>query len=319
MKLTDNAKKIAAFITPDGLYQYKVMPFGLSNAPATFQRLMHQVTNDLRGVQCYLDDIIVYSSTWEEHLTNLRALFFKLSDAGLTKNLTKSEFGNFKVKYLGHVVGSGEVTPVAAKVEAVLQLPAPRTKKEVMRFLGSVGYYRRYSPNFADVAAPLTDLLNNKKKFVWSSDCQTAYEKIRTLLTQAPVLSTPDFNQPFVLQVDASDRGAGAVLLQESSDKILHPVCYASVKFKKYQQNYSTIEKELFSLLFALDKFNVYLSDSRYPITVFSDHYRLRFLMKMQNKNQRLMRWSLALQPYNLTIKHIKGKDNFIADMLSRV
>ena len=319
VRLTERAKKISAFVTPDGLFQYTVLPFGMVNAPATFQRLMHQVTEGLSGVQSYLDDLVIYSRTWDEHRQQLFALFQNLSKAQLTINLNKSEFGQAKLIFLGHVVGQGDVSPVSAKVEAIMSLPVPKDRKALMRFLGMAGYYRRFVPNFADLSAPLTDLISPKKKFIWTLQCQDAFIKIRALLINAPILRSPQYDQPFILHVDASEVGAGAVLLQNSSQGILHPICYASTKFKSYQRNYSTIEKECCALVFAFTKFSVYLNGNFHPIDVYTDHNPLKFLHRMKNSNQRLMRWALALQQYKINIFHIKGKDNVLADMLSRI
>ena len=164
--LTTRAKEISAFATPDGLYQYKVMPFGMKNALATFQRLVNQLIGDLEGCDGYIDDIIVYSNTWEHHLFQIQALFERLAQAHLTANLTKSEFAHATVTYLGHVVGQGHISPVTAKVEVIMNFPAPATKKELMRFLGMTGYYRKFCKNFSSVVAPLTDLLKKEKKYV---------------------------------------------------------------------------------------------------------------------------------------------------------
>lgn len=316
--LTDRAKRISAFITSDGLFQYKVMPFGMRNAAPTFQRLMGKIVAGLSGVFAYLDDTLITSLTWEEHVASLRVLFQRLKEAHLTVNLVKSEFAHARLVFLGHEIGGGTISPVMAKVEAIQQLPAPTSRKGLMRFLGMVGYYRRFCPNFADVANPLTALISPKEKFVWSSECQAAFEKIRSILMTRPVLKSPDFSQPFVLQVDASDVAAGAVLLQAGDGGILHPVSFMSTKFKVYQRSYSTIEKEALALLMALEKFAVYLDNSAEEIIVYSDHNPLQFVNHMKNKNQRLSRWCLALQPYNLKIIHIKGKENVLADMLSR-
>ena len=317
--LTDRAKEISAFVTPDGLFQYKVMPFGMKNSPASFQRLINKVIADLEGCEAYIDDVIIYSDTWEEHLRIIREFFKRLSRAMLTINLSKSEFGQAQVTYLGHVVGQGEVKPVSAKVEAIAKFPQPVSKKQLMRFLGMAGYYRRFCPNFAAVAEPLTQLLSKRVKFIWSERCDKAFEELKAMLQSAPVLAAPDFRSPFKLAVDASDVAAGAVLLQEDDEGVEHPVCYFSKKFNKSQRNYSTIEKECLALVLALQQFEVYVSSSGLPIVVYSDHNPLVFIHKMKNKNQRLLRWSLMLQEYVLEIRHIKGKDNVIADCLSRV
>lgn len=316
--LTKRAQEIAAFITPSGLFSYTVMPFGLRNAPATFQRLMNRVVSGLEGCAVYLDDVVVYSDSWEEHVRRVQALFKRLEWARLTINLAKCEFAKATVTYLGKVVGQGFVRPVEAKVQAVKQFPRPNTKKELMRFLGMAGYYRAFCKNFSTVASPLTNLLKAKAEFVWSAQCQEAFETVKVLLCSAPVLAAPNFSKPFKLQVDASQVGAGAVLLQENSDHVECPVSFFSRKFNKCQLNYSVIEKEALGLIWALQHFEVYVGSGLTPLTVFTDHNPLIFLKSLQNPNQRLMRWALFLQPYNIDIKHISGKDNIIADALSR-
>ena len=237
----------------------------------------------------------------------------------LTINLAKSEFGCAQVIYLGHIVGQGQVKPVNAKILAITDFPTPNCKRQLMRFLGMAGYYRKFCPNFSAISEPLTQLLKKNAKFEWSDQCQRAFDKLKAILTSAPVLSAPDFNFPFKVAVDASDVAAGAVLLQEGDDGVDHPVCYFSRKFNNCQRNYSTIEKECLSLILALQHFEVYVTASNLPIVVFTDHNPLTFLHKLMGKNQRLIRWSLMLQEFNLDIKHIKGKDNLIADCLSRI
>ena len=231
--LTERAKEVSAFVTPKGLYQYKVMPFGMRNSPATFQRLINSVIAEIEGCEGYIDDVIIYSDTWEEHLKIMRKFFQRLSDAKLTINLLKSEFGCGHVTYLGHVVVQGQVKPVEAKVEAISMSPQPASKKHVMRFLGMTGYYRKFCQNFSAITEPLTRLLQKNAKFQWTEQCQFAFEQLKAMLQRAPVLSAPDFTRPFKLAVDASDVAAGGVLLQEDQDGIDHPVCYFPRKFNK--------------------------------------------------------------------------------------
>ncbi|TNV71127.1 hypothetical protein FGO68_gene3111 [Halteria grandinella] len=316
--LTERAKEVSAFVTSQGLYQYKVMPFGMKNAPATFQRLLNSVISDLEGCDGYIDDVINYHDTWEDHLRGIREFFERLTTMKLTVNLLKCEFCHATVEFLGHVVGQGQVKPVQAKVESIIDFPTPGGKRELMRFLGMAGYYRKFCQNFSVIAAPLTALLK-KNVFVWSDECKSAFEKLKAILSNSPVLTAPDFNKQFKLFVDASDVGVGAVLMQEGSEQIDHPICYFSKKFDKHQRNYSTIEKECLALILALNQFDVYLCTTVVPVLVFTDHNPLTFIGKMKNKNQRILRWSLTLQEYNLDIKHIKGKDNILADALSRI
>ena len=317
--LTQRAKEITAFATPDNLYQYKVMPFGMKNSPATFQRMVHAVLQGLHGCEAYIDDVIVYSSTWEEHLSIMKELFSRLRKASLTINLAKCDFVHATVEYLGHIVGQGCVKPVDAKVDAIANYPAPTNKKDLMRFLGMVGFYRKFCHNFSTVVTPLTNLLQKKVKFIWTEGCETAFKNGKELLVNSPVLVSPDFQKQFKLAVDASDTGIGATLFQQSGDGIDKVVCFFSKKLNKYQRNYSTIEKECLALLLSLQHFDVYLNVTVHPVLVYTDHNPLTFLHKMANKNQRLTRWSLQLQQYDIVINHIKGKDNVIPDALSRV
>lgn len=181
------------------------------------------------------------------------------------------------------------------------------------------GFYRRFCPNFSAIAAPLTSMLSPKKDYQWSDECQRAFDSIKLMLSSDPVLHSPYFTQPFELHVDACDTGSGAALLQKSgTTNVFHPVSYFSSKFKKHQRSYSTVAKEALSLILALDHFKYFLHGSPFPICVRTDHNPLRFINKMQNSNQRLMRWSLLLQEYDLVINHIKGAENVIADTLSR-
>ncbi|KAI7790505.1 hypothetical protein IRJ41_012050 [Triplophysa rosa] len=317
--LISRAKEMSAFVTPDSFLQYTVMPFGVHNAPATFQRLINQVLSGLSGCEAYLDDVVLFSSSWSEHLDQIRELFIRLTNANLTINLAKCDFGKATVNYLGKVVGQGCVRPIDAKVEAISRFPIPATRRELHQYLGMVGYYRGFCRNFESVVAPLTDLLSPKKLFVWSKQCQSAFDNAKALLANSPVLVAPNFQKPFLLAVDASACNAGAVLLQKDTEGIEHPVCYFSKKFNRHQQVYSTIEKEALALVLAVQHFEIYLSSPCGPIVVYTDHNPLIFLDRMRGKNQRIMRWSLTLQPFHLQIKHIRGQDNLIADALSRV
>ena len=317
--LTERGREISAFVTSSGLYEYNVLPFGMKNAPATFQRMMESVVQGLEHTHAYIDDLITRSDTWEEHVKNVEELFERLAQARLTVNLGKSEFGCGTVMYLGHEIGQGKVAPIDAKVKAILAFPTPTDRKSLRRFLGMIGYYRKFCNNFAQLALPLTNLLKGGVKFVWSDACQRSLEALKNVLCHYPVLRSPDFTKGFSLAIDASDEAAGAVLLQKSEDdsSIEHPVAYYSRKFDKHQKNYSTVEKESLALVLALQHFEVYISSEK-PLIVHTDHNPLVFLSKMKTKNRRLLSWSLMLQEYNLEIRHIRGKDNVLADTLSR-
>ena len=247
--LTQRAREISAFVTPSGLYQYKVMPFGMKNAPATFQRMVNKLVRDIDGCEGYIDDVVIYSDNWSDHIRQIKRFFQIMREAKLTINLMKSEFGKATVKYLGHIVGQGQVRPLDAKIQTIAKFPIPTSRKELARFLGMAGYYRNFCLNFSDIAAPLTNLLSKKVKFVWTDDCQMAFDKVKLLLQKSPVLKSPDYEKPFKLIIDSSDVGTGSVLVQEASDGLDHPVSYFSKKFLKYQKNYSVVEKETLGLV----------------------------------------------------------------------
>ena len=317
--LTVRAKELSAFVTSDNFLQYRVMPFGVRNAPATFQRLVNLVLAGMKGCDAYLDDVVLYSTNWTHHLQQINELFTRLANANLTINLAKCEFGKASVTYLGKIVGGGQVRPVGAKIEAICNFTTPENRRELRRFLGMAGYYRAFCKNFSSVVTPLTNLLSPKVQFQWSPSCQEAFDNVKLLLASSPVLSAPDFDRPFSVAVDASESGAGAVLLQVGLDGVEHPVAYFSRKFNRHQQVYSTVEREALALILAVQHFEVYLGSSPSPIDLFTDHNPLVFIDRMRNQNQRIMRWSLILQQYPLKIQHIRGKDNIVADALSRV
>ena len=193
----------------------------MRNAPATFQRLMTDVIAGLDNAVVYIDDILVFSDTWSDHLAHLRDLLDRLTKAGLVANLAKCEFAKATVTYLGHEVGHGHVSPRQAKVQAIVDFPALSSKKEVLRFLGMCGFYRKFVPNFSEVVAPLTDLLKKGVKFDWSGTCETAFQKLKVVLMSKPVLDAPNFEKPFELAIDASDVGVGAVLQQKDEIGLL--------------------------------------------------------------------------------------------------
>ena len=264
--LTERAKEISAFVTPDGLYHYKVMPFGMKNSPATFQRLINTIIAGIEHCEAYIDDAIIYNDEWNRHLGTIKAFFDKVSEAKLTINLAKSEFCHATLTFLEHVVGYGQVYPIEAKVEAISNFPVPTCKRQLMRFLGMAGYYRKFCNKFSVIAEPLINLLSKRMRFRWTSDCQNAFDKLKAILRSEPVLLAPNFNKEFKLAVDASDVGAGGVLLQEDDNGVDDPVCYFSKKFNKHQKNYSTVEKEFLSLILARQHFEVYLTSSSSPI-----------------------------------------------------
>ena len=316
MKLEDRPK--TAFTTPAGQFQWKVMPFGLQTAVAVFSRMMRRLLEPLKrdDVLNFMDDILVASDSFQHHLEGLEAVFSRLEEANLSARPSKCFLGFEELDYLGHRVGRGCVWPDRAKVEEIMAAERPTSKKQVRSFLGLAGYYRKFVQNFADVARPLTELTKGTvSKIVWSPECETAFQKLKTKLSQQPVMKLPDVTQPFVLRTDASDIGLGAVLLQADGD-VLRPVAYASKKLSETETRYATVEKECYAIVWAMRKFEPYLYGQEF--TLETDHQSLQYMHRLKVSNGRLLRWSLLLQPFQFHVRPIKGTATQIADFLSR-
>jgi hypothetical protein len=306
-----------AFITPFGLYRFNRMSFGLRNAPATFQRLIDRFKIELNEVNvlAYLDDIIVLSATMEDHCEDLQRVFQKLHDYNLKANREKCHFFCSEVQYLGHLITPKGISTNPQKIEAIVAMKEPANVKQVQTFLQTCSWYRRFIPQFAKVAKPLSDLTKKKATWKWEEAEQSAYTTLKKLLTSAPILRQADPERKFVVKTDASGWALGAVLVQgEGAEE--HPVEYASRLLTSAERNYSTTEREALAVVWAMNKFRGYVEGA--DITIITDHQALRWLMTIKSPTGRLARWALQLQPYNLTIKYTPGKTNVVADTLSR-
>ncbi len=259
--LSEESRQATAFITPRGLYQFRMMPFGLVNAPASFSRIMRRMLRGTENTDSFIDDILIHTPTWEEHLMALEELFFRLRAAGLTAKPSKCDIAFHSLDFLGHVVGKGKLKPQPDKLQKIQDAKRPETKKELRSFLGLAGYYRRFIPNFAAIAVPLTDLTKKKEpnQVRWGESQETSFNTLKEKLTTSPILQLPDCTQPFVLRTDASNTGLGAVLLQEKEDEGKFPVAYASRKLLTREKSYATIEKECLAVVWGIQKFEVYL------------------------------------------------------------
>ena len=317
VKMSERAKLISAFASPFGLYQFKRMCYGVKGGPATFQRLMTNLLGQYSSfIVVYIDDICVYSNKWEDHLLHIKILLDIMRDANITLNLGKCVFANAEITFLGFVIGRGRLLPKDRNIKAIKSLPTPTCKRDIQKILGVVGYFRRFVPNFSSISEPLTNLLHKNVKFNWSKECNDAFDLLKAIMCNPPVLKLPNFDKSFKLAIDASGIGIGAVLFQEDENRIDHPICYYSKKLNACQKNYSTIEKEAFALISSVKYFSVYLECGK--TVVYTDHNPLTFIHKFKSQNAKLLRWSLILQPFDLEIKHISGKSNIIADTLSR-
>ena len=307
-----------AFSTPNGHYEYTRMPFGLKNAPPTFQRMMNKGLKGLIGNNCfvYIDDIIVYGKTIEEHNKNLRILFERLRQVGLKLQPDKCEYLRPELEYLGHVISEHGIQPNPDRIEKVRTYPIPKTPKEIKQFLGLVGYYRKFIKDFSKVAKPLTRLLQKSSIFQWTSEQQHSFNSLKSKLTSQPVLSYPDWNRPFVLTTDASNEAIGAILFQGTIGKD-KPLAFASRTLNKAETRYSTTEKELLAIVWATKHFRQYLYGRKF--TIVTDHKPLIWLMNVKDPNSRLMRWRLKLEEFDYEVIYKSGKTNTNADALSRI
>lgn len=314
-----NSKDIekTAFSVEFGHYEYLRMPFGLKNAPSTFQRLMNNILNGLQGQNClcYMDDIIVFSPTLKSHIHHLEKVFQKLENANLKVQLDKSEFLHGELSFLGHVISKEGIKPNQNKIEAIQRMTIPKTTKQIKAFLGLVGYYRKFIKNFAEKTKPLTKRLKKDVKINSNDeDYVKSFEECKTLLCNKPILNYPDFSKPFVLTTDASNYAIGAILSQNPNDL---PISYASRTLNKAEINYSATEKELLAIIWAVKHFRPYLYGKTFEII--TDHKPLQWLMNLKEPNSKLVRWKLKLEEYDYTVKYKKGITNLNADALSRI
>lgn len=317
--LDPNSKEKTAFTVPGrGLFQFLTMPFGLHNAPATWQRFIDSVLGpELEPhVFVYLDDIVIVSSTFENHLKILEEVLQRLKKAKLTLNKEKCKFCRSELRYLGYVVDKKGLRVDPEKVEAILKIPVPKNSKEVRQFVGTASWYRRFIANFATRMHPLTSLLRKGKRFEWTDAAQIAFDDIRSCLIQSPILTCPDFEKPFVIACDASGVGIGAVLSQQSEEGE-NVVAYASRTLTSTEQKYSATERECLAVIWAIERFRPYVEGTRF--TVITDHYSLLWLHNLKDPQGRLARWCLRLQPYDFELIHRKGKEHHVPDMLSRL
>lgn len=307
-----------AFVTQFGKFESLRMPFGMVNSGATLTRCLRGVLTGMDGVTNYLDDILVHTKSWEEHVRVLEELLNRLREAGLTVRPSKCELGARVIDFLGHRVGSGRVELLSDNARKIANAARPQTKKEVRSFIGLCNFYRDFIPQYATIAAPLTDLTKNGRpnRVKWEGRHEAAYRTLKAALSSQPILRLAEPSRKFVLRTDASDVGLGAVLCQEFDDGIF-PISYASRKLLDRERRYSVLERECLALVWAIKKFSVFLYDQDFVLQ--TDHQPLIYLNRTKFENNRVMRWALFLQGYRFSIEAIKGRDNVAADFLSRV
>ena len=315
--LDDEAKEKSAFCTPQGLFQFTVMPFGLTNAPATFQRLMERVLAGLQWQTClvYIDDIVLFSATIDDHLVQLQRVFDRLKDAGLKLKPKKCYLFRRKVKYLGHVVSADGIETDPDKVSAVQNWPRPQNVRDVRSFVGFCSYYRRFLPEFAAEAKPLIKLTEKQVPFQWNDEQEQAWLKMKTLLTQSPILAYPHPGETFILDTDASDVGIGAVLSQEINGEE-RVICYGSRVLTKQERRYCVTRRELLAVIHFVKVYRHYLVGKHFIVR--SDHAALRWLKSFKEPEGQVARWLEVLDTYDYTLVHRPGVKHGNADAMSR-
>ena len=330
--MDEESKQYTAFTLGSmGLYECESMPFGLCNAPPTFQRLMQNCLGELNLTYCliYLDDVIIFSRTEEEHLERMRVVFDCLCEHGLKLKPSKCDMFKAEINYLAHHVSKKEVLPSKKNLEAIAECPPPDTYTKVKSFVGLVGHYRHFIKGFANIATPLYDLTSGENKDKKSEhldlppEAHEAFGRLKAACLQAHIISFPDFSKPFLLETDTSGKGLGAVLSQKQSDGQYHPIAYASRIMNETEQRYHSNKQEFLALKWAVtEQFHEYLSPygkNRNEFVVRTDNNPLTYIFSTANLDAAGQRWVAHLASYNFTLEYQKGKDNTVADFLSRV
>lgn len=316
IELAPESRDITTFVTPDAYYRYKRLMFGMTIASEVFQRHIERALKGLKGVKVFIDDMLVYGSTKDEHDQRLKAVLERLNACGLTINEAKCEFGKSMVKFMGHELSENGILPTNDKVSAIQNFRRPQTHTEMRSFLGLVNYVGRFIPNLSTITAPLRALTIKGSKFRWSKEAKSAFAKVKLALTSPDHLAFYNPKLETTLVTDASDEGLGAVLLQ-TENSITRPVCYASKSLSKTEKKYSTLDKEALAIVWATERFEMYLRGLDF--TILTDHKPLQYIFgESSTPNQRQERWVLRLQSYRKKIVYVPGEVN-IADPLSRL
>lgn len=315
--IDEESKKLTAFSTGTQHYEYNRMVMGMKTAPATFQRLMNSVLMGLQGLKCfvYLDDIVIYGRSFEEHNNRLLEVFDRIRNANLKLKPEKCEILRKEVIYLGHIISSEGIKPDPRKIKDVKHFPTPKTVKNIKSFLGLAGYYRKFIEDFSKIAVPLSKLLRKDSKFLWTDLTDKAFQTLKEKLITPPILQYPNFEKPFILTTDSSSFAIGAVLSQNYTGNDL-PIAYASRILNSAETRYSTTEREMLAIVWAVNHFRPYLYGTKF--TIITDHKPLTFLKRMQDPGSRLLNMRLKLEIYDFEIKYKIGRNNTNADALSR-
>ncbi|KAG1927325.1 retrotransposable element [Pimephales promelas] len=311
-----------AFNTPRGHFEYLVMPFGLSNSPAVFQALVNDVLRDMidQFIYVYLDDILIFSSSLQEHAQHVRRVLQRLLENGLFVKAEKCDFHAQSVPFLGYIVSSEGMRMDPEKIKAVVDWPSPDSRKALLRFLGFANFYRRFIRNYSQLVAPLTALTSSRTAFRWSDSAEAVFSKLKSRFVSAPILIAPDSSRQFVVEVDASEVGVGAVLSQRSPvDDKMHPCAFFSHRLSSAERNYDIGNRELLAVKLALEEWRHWLEGSGVPFIVWTDHKNLEYIRTAKRLNSRQARWALFFGRFDFTLSYRPGSKNIKPDSLSRI
>ena len=322
--LGKSSRAKTTFVTPFGKYEFLMVPFGLAQAPASFQLLMNKVLQGLKFTMTYLDNIIIFSQDELQHLEHLEIVFSRLREAGLKMKCSKCDFFKSEIHYLGHLISPEGISPLPNKLDSIKHMPVPNSAKEIKQFLGLTGYYRKFVPTFADISRPLTTLTKKDVKFEWTSACQKSFELLKEALCGEPVLKYADTSKPYTLYTDASKYGWAGVLTQPhittidgKSTTTDHPVAFVSGLFRGSQLNWAALTKEAFAIYMSVKKLSFYLTDAQ--ILLRSDHKLLEKFLLKNTLNSKVNNWAMELEAFNIQFDYIKGSNNVLADTLSHL
>ncbi len=312
-----------AFVTPTGHYEYRVMPYGLANAPSVFPDFMHEVLREFlhHFVLVYIDDILIYSRSEAEHRQHVAEVLQQLRKNNLFHKAEKCSFHQSSGKFLGYLIDQEGIKMDEGKVAAIQDWPLPTSIKELQRFLGFTNFYRRFIQNYSSIAGPLTDLLKHKPKSLsWTPSATKSFNILKETFITAPILFHPDPNKAFVVEVDASTTGVGAVLSQQQGNPVkLHPCAFFSRKLSPAEKNYDIGNRELLAIKLALEEWRHWLEGAQEPFIVLTDHKNLEYLREAKRLNPRQARWALFFTRFHFSISYRPGSRNLKADALSRL
>jgi transposase InsO family protein len=316
--LDDESKKYTAFVVPWAQYEFNFVPFGLANGSMVLTDLMNKIFSDIKFKYLYsfFDDLVIYSDTFEEHVVHIREVLNRLKNAGLTVNPSKMTVASNQIEFLGHVIKDNTLSISRERTKPIDQFPIPKNIKQLSRFLGMTAFYSKFIPNYASISAPLNQLKRKGQKFIWGKEQENAFNSLKAALTSSPVLKMPNFDLPFILHTDASRSSISAIVSQRYKDALL-PVAYASRPTNIHEKNYSAFELETLAITYFLNKFRTYLEHRHFEL--YTDSNALTWLLNHPRQVGKIARWITLINTFQFSVYHIKGKNNVVADCLSRM